>query len=78
VIKTTFSKRDFFQKLNGLIPGQAVVPAAQPAPLSEPMAGSTLVGSENPQPASTPAAAGESTRPHADETHLQELVDNWE
>ncbi|MGE3314121.1 MAG: response regulator [Planctomycetaceae bacterium] len=72
VIKMTFSKQDFYQKLNRLIPGRVIIPtAATPESVS---AGSTATPQVSAVAAPMPAAK----KPAASGTDLQEVIDGWE
>jgi DNA-binding NarL/FixJ family response regulator len=79
VIKTTFSKHDFYQKLNRLIPGRIVIPT-EPAPTTNTAGFPASLTSEsssmlvNPPAVATSAAASSS----ASRSDLQEVIDGWE
>ena len=90
VIKTTFSRHDFQQKLQRLLPDRFAAPAeqadasvpGQPAPSATRTPQGTHVTQKRDETANSPAPATiPAGAPHAlpsDESQLQELMDNWE
>lgn len=73
VIKTTFSKHDFYQKLNRLIPGRIVIPTEEATAAT---ANASAQEAPAPQPVAT--AATSSPKRGDDDSALQEVLDGWE